>query len=437
MHEEDKSIRAAREPTFFNRDMAMPLVQSIVLTELGIAIMDGDRCIKSFPFASPAPDYVEAMSGRGIDELLEYIASAQESFVVSHESIYKALKTEAVYMRMMSEEELESVQDSKVQILVRASFVRDAGEATSRLRDFAMQLSSLKVARTSESPDLHVIQAIGALDEIDREINIAGARIREWYGLHFPELENMVDGIGNYARIVIVGKREGMSAEKLRKAGLQLESAEMLSTAAERSNGGGIAEEDLNMVQAMAGHIIEAHHLRTRVEAHVEDVMRREAPNVTAVLGASVGARMLARVGSLKRLAMMPSSAIQVLGAEKALFRSMRTGSHPPKHGLIFQHAMVHSAPRWQRGRIARAVAAKAAIAARVDMHRSGLNETLLEKLNIRVKEIGEKLAEPPEALPASRLQAPRRVDGRAHRSTARSRTGGGRRRTRKRVDRR
>ena len=93
----------------------------------------------------------------------------------------------------------------------------------------------------------------------------------------------------------------------------------------------------------------------------------------------------------------MPASTIQVLGAEKALFRSLKTGSQPPKHGLLFQHAMVHPAPRWQRGKIARAVAGKAAIASRVDVYNGKLNKTLLEKLNVRVKEIGLQNKEPVE----------------------------------------
>ncbi len=93
----------------------------------------------------------------------------------------------------------------------------------------------------------------------------------------------------------------------------------------------------------------------------------------------------------------MPASTIQVLGAEKALFRSLKTGSRPPKHGLLFQHAMVHAAPRWQRGKIARAIAGKAAIAARVDVYGGGLNKTLLEKLNVRVEEIGKKYKNPVE----------------------------------------
>jgi nucleolar protein 56 len=93
----------------------------------------------------------------------------------------------------------------------------------------------------------------------------------------------------------------------------------------------------------------------------------------------------------------MPASTIQIIGAEKALFRSLKTGAQPPKHGLLFQHAMVHAAPRWQRGKIARAIAAKAVIAARVDVYGEGINKTLLEKLNVRVNEISKKYENPTE----------------------------------------
>ncbi len=124
--------------------------------------------------------------------------------------------------------------------------------------------------------------------------------------------------------------------------------------------------------------------------------MKKIAPNFSVILGTAVGARILARAGSLKKLTEMPASTIQVLGAEKALFRSLKTGSQPPKHGLLFQHALVHTAPRWQRGKIARAIAAKAAIASRVDVYGGGLNQVLLDKLNVRIAEIGKKYKDPP-----------------------------------------
>jgi nucleolar protein 56 len=120
------------------------------------------------------------------------------------------------------------------------------------------------------------------------------------------------------------------------------------------------------------------------------------APNVKSLLTASVGARIIAKAGSLSRLAVLPASTIQVLGAEKALFRALKTGTRPPKHGLIFQHPLIHSAPRWQRGKIARAIASKVAIAARIDVYRhSEKDSSILERLERRIKEIQEKYKEP------------------------------------------
>ena len=148
-----------------------------------------------------------------------------------------------------------------------------------------------------------------------------------------------------------------------------------------------ISEENLAIVQILAKNILELFDMRKSLEAQIDEQMKQVAPNISAVLGTTVGARILAKAGSLNRLSTMPASTIQVLGAEKALFRSLKTGSNPPKHGLLFQHAIVHAAPRWQRGKIARAVASKASIAARVDVHGSGVNQTLLDKLNVRVKE--------------------------------------------------
>ena len=128
--------------------------------------------------------------------------------------------------------------------------------------------------------------------------------------------------------------------------------------------------------------------------------MNNVAPNLAIILGTGVAARMLSRTGSLKKLSSLPASTIQVLGAERALFRSLKTGAPPPKHGILFQHTLVHAAPRWQRGKIARAVAAKAVIAARVDVYGNGVNATLMEKLNLRIKEIDTKYSDAPEPRP-------------------------------------
>jgi nucleolar protein 56 len=297
----------------------------------------------------------------------------------------------------MEEEELEKIQSSKPQIIVDSGFAENIPETLSKLREFAIGLSSSKVTKISESPDLHIIQAIGSLDEIDKIANALSSRLREWYGLHFPELENVIDSINGYAQIVLAGKRDSLTKKVFEDAGFPDSKVEMLSLVASKSRGGDISEKNLKIVQFMAQQMLDLHELRKNLEDHVESEMGIVAPNLSAILGPAVGARILGRAGSLVKLASMPASTVQVIGAEKALFRSLKTGAQPPKHGILFQHTLVHAAPRWQRGKIARAIAAKAVIAGRVDVYGEGINESLLEKLNVRVKEIGEKYENPPE----------------------------------------
>ena len=121
------------------------------------------------------------------------------------------------------------------------------------------------------------------------------------------------------------------------------------------------------------------------------------APNTKELLTATVGARMIAKAGSFTKFAHLPASTVQILGAEKALFRSLKTGARPPKHGLLFQHPLIHSAPRWQRGKIARTVASKVSIVARIDLYRHGERDySILDKMNSRIAEIQEKYKNPP-----------------------------------------
>ena len=369
---------------------------SVILTELGIGVFDNDKCVKSFPFSEPAEDYVFVKKGKSrLSDLSKFLINEQKDVVVNDLALNDLLKKKDIDSQIMSNAKMEDIQLTKPTILVDAKFAQDESDAMQKLREFAISLSSSKVTEVSESPDLHIIQAINTLDDTDKIINAISSRLREWYGLHFPELDNIIDSINGYAQIVLAGKRENISDDVFVNAGFPDSKVQMLSLVKEKSRGGDITEENLQAVQGLAKNILELFDLRKKLEDQVEEQMKKNAPNITAVLGTTVGARILAKAGSLNKLATMPASTIQVLGAEKALFRALKTGSNPPKHGLLFQHAVVHAAPRWQRGKIARAIAAKAAIASRVDVHGDGLNDTLLEKLNIRVKEIEEKYTEP------------------------------------------
>lgn len=372
-------------------------MHSVILTELGISVLDSNKsCVKAVPFSEPAKDYTLVKKREfNSNDLIKFLQEQYSSVTTNDESLRQILKKNSIDVQLMSQDQMQEIQSNKPEILIESKFADNPSDAMRKLRDFALNLSSAKVTEISESPDLHIIQAINTLDEVDKIINALSSRLREWYGLHFPELDNIIDSILGYSQLVIAGKRQEMSKKTFEDAGFPDSKVEMLSIAQERSRGGEISSENLAIVQMIAKQILDLNELRKRLESHVETQMDVVAPNTATILGTSVGARMLARAGSLKKLASLPASTIQVLGAEKALFRSLKTGSQPPKHGLLFQHPLVHAAPRWQRGKIARAIAAKAAIAARVDVYGGGLNKTLLEKLNVRVDEIGKKYSKP------------------------------------------
>lgn len=371
---------------------------SVILTEFGISVFNDNKFEKAFPFSNPVKNYLSVKNKEeDLTSLIEFLSPFQRGVITNEPSLVSTLKKNSIDAQLMEENELTKIQTSKPQIIVDSGFAENITDVLNKLREFAIGLSSSRVTEVSESPDLHIIQSIGSLDEIDKIANALSSRLREWYGLHFPELENVIDSINGYAQIVLAGKRDNLTKKIFEDAGFPESKVEMLSLVASKSRGGEISEKNLKIVQKMAQQLLDFHDLRKNLEDHVESEMELVAPNLSAVLGTAVGARILGKAGSLKKLAAMPASTIQVIGAEKALFRALKTGAQPPKHGILFQHPLVHAAPRWQRGKIARAIAAKAVIAARVDVFGKGLNETLLEKLDVRVKEIGKKYENPPE----------------------------------------
>ena len=159
------------------------------------------------------------------------------------------------------------------------------------------------MTKISSSADLHVIQAVNSLDEIDKVANALSSRIKEWYGLHFPELENLIDSIEGYARIVLAGRRADMDASVFEGAGFPSEKTEMLMVAASNSRGGDITDQSLGMVKSMSEQLIEFYNLRNNLEDLIEKEMNAVAPNLSAILGTALSARMLARVGSIKKMA--------------------------------------------------------------------------------------------------------------------------------------
>lgn len=283
-------------------------------------------------------------------------------------------------------------------IAVEVEFVKQDAELQKLTHKVSMELTKIRVKKAVEKRDLVVAQAIQTIDDLDKTLNLFMSRIREWYGLHFPELSRLVEKHETYARLVAsLGQREDFTSENLQKDGLPKAKAEQIAKAAHTSMGADLAEPDLNQIQTTCNNTLELYKARQTLESYLDTAMEEVAPNIRALVGSLLGARLIAIAGGLSNLAKMPASTIQVLGAEKALFRSLKTGTRPPKHGIIFQHTLIHEAKRWQRGKLARALAGKLAIAARTDAF-SGkyIGDYLKAHLESRTEEIQEKYEKPP-----------------------------------------
>ncbi|MGQ9565153.1 MAG: C/D box methylation guide ribonucleoprotein complex aNOP56 subunit [Candidatus Bathyarchaeales archaeon] len=291
---------------------------------------------------------------------------------------------------------------SMAQFAVDLEFVKTSDEFRDWLRDVSVALTKRRVRMAVEKRDLMVAQVILSIDDLDKTVNLFMSRVREWYGFHFPELDALLEKHETYARLVLnLGARENFTLGNLEKEGLPRDKAQQIANAAASSMGAAVREDDMKQVKELCKITLGLYEVRQALEAHVDSVMSEVAPNITAVVGPLLGARLIAVAGGLTNLAKMPASTIQVLGAEKALFRALKTGARPPKHGLLFQHPSIHEAARWQRGKVARALAGKIAIAARIDAYGGKyVGDELRMNLERRIKEIHDKYVEPPSSTP-------------------------------------
>ncbi|WP_332450356.1 RNA-processing protein [Methanoculleus sp.] len=231
--------------------------------------------------------------------------------------------------------------------------VRTREEYVDLLRSVCTTLAREKIARSYRERDVELLQMVRMLDELDNVINLLQERAAEWYQVTNPSFSR---------------KYRSLPARKM----LNL---------IQRGARGGLLD--------VSGEIERLTVTRSRLMREVSARADEVLPNTSALIGGLVAARLLSRAGGLSALARMPGSTIQVLGSERALFSHLRGGTPPPKHGIIFQHRRVHNAPREVRGRVARVLAAKLAIAARLDYYRGEAVPEFLNAAQARIDEAG------------------------------------------------
>merc|ERR1719320_1334715 len=216
-----------------------------------------------------------------------------------------------------------------------------------------------------------IIQSIALLDQMDKDINTFCMRIREWYSYHFPELIKIVPENALYAKVVkLIKNRKELTQDMLEQIeAILMDSAraQAVIDASKSSMGMDISPVDLLNIDMFASRVIGLTDYRKELSTYLQNKMALVAPNLATLIGDTVGARLISHAGSLTNLAKAPASTVQILGAEKALFRALKTRGNTPKYGLIFHSSFIGRAGAKNKGRISRYLANKCSIASRID----------------------------------------------------------------------
>lgn len=252
--------------------------------------------------------------------------------------------------------------------------------------------SRAKVKFNVNRSDNMIIQAIALLDQLDKDVNTNAMRAREWYGWHFPELAKLVPDSLQYARCArLIGAKDTLTENHIPELVAILDDdetrAKNVLDAARSSMGQDIAEIDMINISNFTDRVIELAEYRKRLTGYLTEKMNLVAPSLTSLIGERIGARLISHAGSLTNLSKYPASTVQILGAEKALFRALKTKGNTPKYGLIYHSSFIGRAGAKHKGRISRYLANKCSIASRIDCFSDAPVAKFGEALRAQVEE--------------------------------------------------
>ncbi|MBI4983355.1 NOP58 family protein [Candidatus Woesearchaeota archaeon] len=225
--------------------------------------------------------------------------------------------------------------------------------------------------KAAVSEDWLIMQAIANVNELDRVTNLLVKRLREWYSLYFPELAIRIFSNEKFVDLVISRTKSGLITELKVK----------------ETMGADLNDSDVEEILLLAQQTRGQYRLREQHEQYLRRVMQAYCPNLMELAGVTIGAKLIELGRGLKNLALLPASTIQLLGAEKALFRHLKTGSQSPKYGILFSHPLVQKARLKDRGKVSRALADKLSLCARLDYFKGGF------KANEYKKELEERFS--------------------------------------------
>lgn len=372
-------------------------MKDLMLSYPGIFLID-KKIIEFQPFGrgKPDPEYaanalMNIREGNLVKEVEQvFNAYRDEKFYLGSQLLVPLIRNHYPDIDFQVMQDWERVKNRRERISEKLEELFDGRRNYNKFANRASREIAIKqVSKAGEKKDLEISETITVAEEIAKMVNNFVSHLKDFYGYYFPDLPDLVEDNELYLKLVTLGKKEQMTLEKLKKATNNGTLAHKIHKAKEESLKVRFKEETIHMLQEIARKALALAHLRRFLLNRLEKLMKEVAPNITALIGSKIGAKLIKEIGGLRNLAEAPSSTIQVIGAEQALFRALRGEGSPPKHGLIFQDPRIHSAPKDLRGKIARAIANKLAIAARVDYFSDRcIGEQLNKDLDVRLKEI-------------------------------------------------
>ncbi len=318
-------------------------------------------------------------------EIINRLAEIDDKkIVLEEEELIKELSDSYDEIIIESNKRLSDYGNDKIRIqtpnpggeYLRSNY-EEFGLNDEEIADIYQRLAIYKIKKESASEDKHLIQAINSIDEIDETVSKLIERIREWYALYFPEMD-VIKSNETYIRLI----SQNETKEKIIEAKPEAFPDNVLDLEDD------INPKDLAIMNTYAKSIYELQKTRKEIEDYIDSKMEEIAPNLRLLVGSSLGAKLISHAGGLKRLAIYPSSTVQIMGAEKALFRHLKSGDRPPKYGLIYQHPQVRGAKWWNRGKIARMLAGKISLAVRRDVFTKTFDENAFDDFIQKVEEI-------------------------------------------------
>ena len=314
-----------------------------------------------------ATDVVDSKIGKGLKKFLKkHTKDVAESLAVTDKALGGLIKEKLGIQCVHDNAIMEMMRGIRSNMDSLITGLKD-DDLKAMTLGLSHSLSRYKLKFSADKVDTMIVQAIGLLDELDKEINTYSMRVREWFGWHFPEMGKIVTENLQYCQAVkkmgIRSKIQSMDFSDILSEDVEAS----MKDVCEVSMGTEISDEDVLNIGSLCDQVVSLTEYRGQLFDYLKNRMMAIAPNLTVMVGELVGARLIAHAGSLMNLAKQPASTVQILGAEKALFRALKTKHDTPKYGLIYHASLIGQAAPKNKGKISRVLAAKTALAVRVD----------------------------------------------------------------------